>query len=136
MTTIRKTIELEADIETVWAKISDIGGISKLIGFLQDSKLTGDERVCTLADGGTLVENVVSVDADLHRVLYSITQSPLNMSFHVASMELEQTQNGTRFTWTTDLQPEQAAAQFEPLLDMACKDCNRHWQARPRKMAG
>jgi len=122
MTTIRKTFDIDADIESVWAKISDIGGISKLIGFLEDSKLTGDERVCTLGDGGTLVENIVSVDANLHRVLYSITESPLNMAFHVASMELEPTKNGTRFIWTSDIQPKQAAAQFEPMLDMACKD--------------
>jgi len=122
MTTIRKTIDIEADIEAVWAKVSDVGAISKLIGFLQDSKLSGDERVCTLADGGKLIEKVVSVDANLHRVLYAITESPLNMSFHVASMELEPTQTGTRLVWTTDIQPEQAAGQFEPMLDMACKD--------------
>ncbi len=122
MTTIRKTFDIEADIKAVWAKISDIGGISKLIGFLQDSEFSGDDRVCTLADGGKLVEKIVSVDADLHRVLYSITSSPLNMSFHVASMELEPIQNGTQLIWTTDIQPEQAAAQFEPMLDMACKD--------------
>jgi len=122
MTTLRKTFDIEAGIDTVWAKISDIGGISKLIGFLQDSELSGEDRVCTLADGGRLEEKIISVDADLHRVLYSITSSPLNMSFHVASMELEPTQDGTRFIWTTDIQPSQAAAQFEPMLDMACED--------------
>ncbi len=122
MTTIRKTIDIKADIGSVWAKISDIGGISNLIGFLQDSELSGDERVCTLKDGGKLVESIISVDADLHRVMYSITASPLNMSFHVASMELEPTPTGARLIWTTDLQPEQAAEQFEPLLDMACAD--------------
>lgn len=122
MTTIRKTIDIKADIDSVWAKISDIGGISNLIGFLQDSEFSGDERVCTLKDGGKLVESIISVDADLHRVMYSITASPLNMSFHVASMELEQTPTGVRLIWTTDLQPEQAAEQFEPLMDMACTD--------------
>ncbi len=122
MTTIRKTIDIKTDIDSVWAKISDIGGISSLIGFLQDSELSGDGRVCILKDGGKLVESIISVDADLHRVMYSITASPLNMSFHVASMELEQTPTGARLIWTTDLQPEQAAEQFKPLMDMACTD--------------
>lgn len=122
MATIRKTIDINASTDDVWAKISDIGGISKLIGFLQDSQASGDTRVCTLADGGVLREDIVSVDADLHRVAYSITESPLNMSFHAASMELEQTPTGTRLTWTTDLKPDEASEQFGPLVDMAAKD--------------
>jgi len=125
MATIRKTIDINASPENVWAKISDIGGISRLIGFLSDSKVSGDARVCTMADGGVLKEEIVSIDADLHRVVYSITESPLNLSFHVASMELEPTPTGTRFTWTTDLKPDEASAQFGPLLDMAVKDMEK-----------
>lgn len=122
MATIRKTIDINANTEAVWAKISDIGGISKLIGILADSKAEGDARVCNLAGGGTLNEAIISVDADLHRVVYSITDSPLNLSFHVASMEVEPTPSGARFIWTTDLKPDAASAQMEPMMEAACKD--------------
>ncbi len=122
MATIRKTIDVNADIEKVWAKISNVGEISTLIGFLDDSKLVGDGRVCTLNGGGTLKEDIISVDPGLHRVVYSISKSPLNMSFHSASMELTPTETGTSLTWTHDLKPDEASEHLEPMLDMACKD--------------
>lgn len=122
MTTIRKTIDVNAAPDAVWAKISDVSAISDLIGFLSDSKVTGDVRVCTLAEGGTLEEDIISIDADLKRVTYSIRKSPLNLSFHVASMELQPSGNGTRLIWTIDLKPDAAAEHMGPMLDAACQD--------------
>ncbi len=122
MSTIRKTIDVDAAPDAVWEKIADVSAISKLIGFLADSKLDGDVRVCTLSEGGTLEEQIISVDPALRRVAYSITKSPLNMSFHVAAMELEPRNDGTRVTWTVDLKPDEAAEHMEPMLEAACQD--------------
>ncbi|MHA1524027.1 MAG: hypothetical protein ACTSY1_06430 [Alphaproteobacteria bacterium] len=52
----------------------------------------------------------------------SFAMSPWPLAFHVAAMELEPIRNGTRFTWTLDLKPDEAAAHLEPMLDMACAD--------------
>ncbi len=122
MSTIRKTIDVSAAPDTVWAKIADVSSISNLIGFLENSTLNGQIRVCTLSDGGTLEEEIISVDSDLQRVVYSIRNSPLNLSFHVAAMELEQHDGGTRVTWTVDLKPDEAAQHMEPMLEAACRD--------------
>jgi len=122
MATIRKTIDIKASPEAVWDKIADVSSISNHIGFLSDSKVSNDKRVCTLNDGGVLEEDIISIDANLKRMVYSITKSPLNMSFHVASMEVEPNGNGARLIWTIDLMPGSAAEHIDPMLDAACKD--------------
>jgi len=122
MTTIHRTIDIDATASAVWAKISDTGRISDLIGFIESSEQSGDERVCNLDGGGSLTEKVVSVDPALKRVLYSITDSPLNMAFHVASMQVEENGLGSRLVWTTDLLPSEVAEHLTPMLDSACAD--------------
>lgn len=122
MSSIRKTIEVDATPETVWANVSDVGRISDLIGFLKTSVLDGNSRVCSLADGGTLTEKIITVDEDLKRVVYAITESPLNMEFHVAVMEVVPSGTGARMHWTIDLLPESAAEHMGPMLDSACED--------------
>jgi len=122
MATIRKVIEIDATPEAVWAKISDVAGISNLIGFLENSVLDGDRRVCTLVDGGELKEDIISVDTNLKRVVYTITASPLNLDFHVAAMEVQANGATARLIWSTDLLPAAAAEHVGPMLDMASKD--------------
>jgi hypothetical protein len=122
--TIRKEIELNVPAERVWDKIADTSNISKLVGFVETSRQQGDARVCTLQGGGELTEKIVSVDHDLKRVMYSITESPLNMDFHSASMEVIGAEGGnaTRLLWTVDLLPSEAVDAMAPMLDSACAD--------------
>ncbi len=122
MTTIHRTIDIDAAPDAVWAKVSDTARISDLIGFVTSSEQTDDTRLCNLDGGGTLTEKIVSVEPNLKRVLYTITDSPLNLAFHVASMQVEENSGGSRLVWTTDLLPAEAADHLAPLLDAACTD--------------
>ncbi|WP_282096785.1 SRPBCC family protein [Epibacterium ulvae] len=123
MTTISKTITINAPMSKVWEKVSDTGSISDLIGFLATSVQDGDTRVCSLEGGGELTEKIVSVDPDLNRVVYAIISSPLNMEFHVATMQLEAGDQGkTKLNWIVDLLPVEARDHMEPMLDGACAD--------------
>lgn len=115
--TIRTSIEVEAPIEEVWAKIADLGGVTAMISFLVDAEVDGDRRVCTMADGGKLEEEIISVDPALHRVAYTITNSPFGFSFHAAAMELVPTARGCRFVWTTDVKPDALAEQLGPIFE-------------------
>lgn len=125
MATIRKEFEVNSDVNSVWEKIADTGNISQVIGFVIASEQSGDQRVCKLDNGATLVEKIISVDEGLKRVVYSITESPLNMEFQVASMELVAAGEKTRFIWTADLLPDSAAEALEPMMDSAVADMGR-----------
>lgn len=125
MATIRKEFEVNSDVNSVWEKIADTGNISQIIGFVSESQQSGDQRVCKLDNGATLVEKIISVNEGLKRVVYSITESPLNMEFQVASMELEASGGKTKFVWTADLLPDAAAEALEPMMDSAVADMSK-----------
>lgn len=122
MTTIYRTIDIQASPSSVWEKIADTEQISNLVGFLKSSVQADDTRTCTLDGGGQLVEKIVSVDHDLKRVMYAITDSPLNMAYHASSMHVQEHEGHTRLAWTVDLLPKEAAEHFTPMLDSACAD--------------
>jgi carbon monoxide dehydrogenase subunit G len=122
MATIHRTIDVEAAPGAVWEKVSNTEGISDLIGFLASSEQTGNVRRCALDNGGSLTERIVSVDPTMKRVLYSITDSPLNMEFHAASMQVEENGGGSRLVWTIDLLPAEAVDHLAPMIDAACTD--------------
>ncbi|MDQ2090595.1 SRPBCC family protein [Marimonas arenosa] len=122
MTTILRTIDIDMPSDAVWAKVADTSQISELIGFVAESSQDGATRVCALEGGGELRETIVSVDDDLRRVMYSITESPLNMEFHAASMQVVDNGGKARLIWTVDLLPDAAAEHMAPMIDSACAD--------------
>lgn len=121
MATLQKVVEVATSADAVWKKIADVGGISNLIGFLTESKMDGDKRVCKTADGAVLDELIVSIDPDLKRVAYSITDSPFGFEFHAASMQVSSKGSGAVLTWTTDVKPDAAVQALDPIFEDAAQ---------------
>ena len=119
MATVQKVIDVEASVEDVWDKIANVGSISDLVGFITESQLDGDIRVCKMADGGILEEKIISIDNALRRVAYCITNSPLDLEFHAASMQVVRKGKGASMIWITDLKPDSMAEQFNPIFEEA-----------------
>ena len=105
----------------MWSKIANTEQVSDLIGFIEQSEQSGNRRVCTLHDGAVLKEEIISVDQATRRVAYSIIESPLNMEFHAASMQVFPTEEGSRFVWSVDVLPDAAVGALEPMVDAACE---------------
>lgn len=119
MATVQKVIALNTNADRVWKKISDVGAISKLIGFIAESHADGEHRTCKMADGGVLKERIIGVNDALMRVAYTITESPLGLEFHAASMQVVPNGAGSTFIWTTDLKPDAAAKQLDASFEEA-----------------
>jgi len=119
MATVQKVIDVKASVEDVWDKIANVGSISDLVGFITESQLDGDVRVCKMADGGVLEEKIISIDNTLRRVSYCITKSPLDLDFHSASMQVVPNGEGASMIWITDLKPDSMAEQFDPIFEEA-----------------
>jgi len=109
MASITTPIPLAADADTVWAAVRDVGRPDLLFpGVLTDSRLEGDERVVTFADGRVVRERIVTVDDDARRVAYAVVGGTLR--HHNASMVVTAEADGTSvLTWVTDLSPDEAA---------------------------
>jgi carbon monoxide dehydrogenase subunit G len=120
MATIHHEFPVEATPEKAWEVLRDVSKLNQLISFLGEVTVEGDQRTCSVGDGGTLSELIVSVDEERRRVAYSITESPFNMTHHHASMQVKPNGGtGSTFIWTSDLKPDSAAPGFSEVLDTA-----------------
>jgi uncharacterized protein YndB with AHSA1/START domain len=116
MATIRKEILIAAPVERVWAALRDVGALhTRLVpGFVKDTRMEGNTRVVTFGNGMVAREEIVSVDEEQHRVCWAI----VGQSFHHynGAAQVFEDINGVRFAWTTDLLPDEAAAQVEQMM--------------------
>lgn len=117
MATIHKQFQVNAPIEQVWSKMSDLSSVHTLFGMLQNTALEGDQRVCRTQDGGELKELIVSIDPGQKRLVYAITESPFNFEFHCASWQAIPNGESTIFEWYTDLKPDALAGTIEQVIE-------------------
>jgi hypothetical protein len=112
---LKTTLAVSAD--QLWAEVKDVGGVSGMLEVIAESSLDGDQRSCTLADGGLLSETIMSVDDEHKRVAYTITESPFPIEAHAASMQVTDAGDGkSTFQWITDVLPDEMADGLGPML--------------------
>jgi Polyketide cyclase / dehydrase and lipid transport len=124
MATICKELLVGMPPGELWQRVKNVGNISRLFpNFIPASELgENNSRSCTLADGSQLVERIVTVDGDLRRLAYTITQSPMPLTHHQASMQVFAEGDGSRFVWITDFLPDEAATVLGEVLKAAAQD--------------
>lgn len=83
--------------------------------------LDGDVRTCTLPDGVAIKERVITVDEDAKRVVYTVTEGPLPMEFHCASVQVVEKNNQTNVVWIVDVKPDEMAAPLSEMMDSAAQ---------------
>jgi Polyketide cyclase / dehydrase and lipid transport len=121
MASITKTIPAAAGSKVAWQKISDIGAVDKLVDMIASCSLDGDMRTCTLPDGQAIKERVITVDEAAKRVVYSVTEGPLPMEFHCASVQVTEENTQTIVVWTVDVKPDEMAAPLSEMMDGAAQ---------------
>lgn len=117
MATINLETNLAVSADELWGKVKDVGSISAFLDVISESSVDGDQRSCTMADGAVLAETIISIDDDLQRVAYTITDSPFGIEAHSASMQVTDLGEGrSMFQWTTDVKPDALAGALGPML--------------------
>lgn len=118
MASIRREIQVATTPERAWDALRDVGRIHQRLvkGFVTDCRLDGDARVVTFANGMTVRERIVDVDADQRRVVWSVVGEPF--THHNASVQAFAEDDGrTRLVWIADLLPHELEARIAPLID-------------------
>jgi hypothetical protein len=129
MATIHLETELAVGPDELWATVRDVGNVSGLLNIVEESSVDGDQRSCTLAGGGGLLaETILAVDDDHRRVAYTITDSPLPIELHAASMQVFDAGGGrSTFRWITDVKPDALADGLGPMLAGAVTGMEEHY---------
>jgi carbon monoxide dehydrogenase subunit G len=118
MASIRKEISTRASLEDVWAALADIGALHTRLmpGFVVDTRLEPGARIVTFGNGMVVREQIVTIDDEEHRVVWSATGGPLTHHNGSAQAVAEE-RGGTRVIWIADLLPNEAAATFAPMME-------------------
>jgi carbon monoxide dehydrogenase subunit G len=118
MASIHKEILIKARPEDVWAAIRDVGAVHQRLapGFVIDTRLDGDARIVTFANGAVVRELLVDIDDEARRFAYAAVGG--RTSHHNASMQVfAQGENHSRLVWITDLLPNEVAPVIQELVE-------------------
>ena len=120
MASIRKEISVEASPEHVWEAVRDVGAVHRRLasGFVVDTRLDGDARIVTFANGAVARELLVDLDDKARRLAYSVVESPLQLTHHHATIQvLPEGPNQCRVIWIADIWPDEAADRVGPMME-------------------
>jgi carbon monoxide dehydrogenase subunit G len=116
MATIKKEVEIHASPELVWDALRDVGALHTRLaaGFVVDTKMEGNARIVTFANGMVVREDIVAVDDAARRVAWAI----IGQQFHHynGAAQVFEHADGTRFVWTTDLLPDETAPNVDAMM--------------------
>jgi carbon monoxide dehydrogenase subunit G len=119
MASIRREIAVDAPPEQVWAAVRDVGAPHKRLapGFVVDTRLEGDARVVTFANGLVVRELIVDVDDGARRLVWAVVGSP-RLTHHNASLQVfAEGERRSRVVWIADVLPHEAAPVIAGMID-------------------
>lgn len=119
MAEITKSFSTDVAPDKAWAIVGEIDGVAKWSPMIAKSRSDGDQRFCEMQDGGSLVEKIISRDDGQRFYEYTITESPFPMTAHKASFRVEADGAGSRVTWSTNIEPDELAAEVEPMFEQS-----------------
>jgi len=109
MATLHKEIFISARPEIIWDAARDVGALhTRLVpGFVVATKVEGEARVVTFANGMVAREPIISVDDERRRLAWSAVGG--RTTHYNAVLQLFAQGTGTRVVWIIDLLPHDLA---------------------------
>lgn len=98
----------------VWQIVGDVGRTDWVPG-VAHCEVDGDIRRFTMTGAGGLAERILRCDDDTMLLEYSVIESTPPLGSHLATIQLQPDEAGTRFIWRTAVEP----SQVEPFIAKA-----------------
>src|SRR4029078_10505424 len=117
MASIHREFEVAVPADVAWEAFRDIGAVHTRLArqYVVDTRLEGDSRVVTFANGMVARERIVDIDDARRRLAYAVGGSP-PLTHHHASFEVvPDGDQKSRIIWITALLPDSMA---EPITAM------------------
>jgi hypothetical protein len=108
---------VDAAPDDVWAAFRDVGAIHTRLarGFVTDTKLEGDTRIVTFANGIVARERIIDIDDARRRLAYSVVEG--RPTHHHATFQVFPKGAGSRIVWIADLLPDELKPAIEGMMD-------------------
>jgi hypothetical protein len=120
MASIHKDIIIDARPADVWDAVRDFGALHQRLvpGFVTDTRLDGDARIVTFANGMVARELLVDCDDARRRLVYAVISERVKQ--HSASVQVTAEADGrSRLAWTVDVLPHEIAPYMDAQMDQA-----------------
>ena len=122
MASIQKDISLDASPNDVWDAVRDFGAVHTRLapGFVVDSRLDGDARIVTFANGNVAREQLVDCDEARRRLVYAIANE--RVSHYSASVQvIADGETRSRLIWIVDVLPNTVASYVDAQMDLGAQ---------------
>jgi hypothetical protein len=129
MASIHKDIPIAAPAHDVWDAVRDFGALhTRLVpGFVLDTKLDGDARIVSFANGTVARELLVDCDDARRRLVYAVISERLKQ--HSAAVQvIADGEARCRLLWTVDLLPHEIAPYIDAQMDQAAAAMQRAFE--------
>jgi hypothetical protein len=131
MASIHKDVVLEAPAADVWSAVRDFGALhTRLVpGFVRDTKLDGDARIVSFANGTVAREVLVDCDDTRQRLVYAVKSE--RVAQHSAAVQvIADGESRCRLVWIVDVLPHAVAGYMSTQMDEAAKAMQRAFPGR------
>jgi carbon monoxide dehydrogenase subunit G len=134
MASIHREIRIRARVDAVWDALRDVGALhTRLVpGFVVDTKLDGDARIVTFANGMTIREPIVAIDEQQRRVVWGAEGGQLTHYNGAAQVFPNGDGSTTTLVWTADFLPHDAASFIEGMLEQGAAAMKKAFSPPPR----
>ena len=121
MASIRKDIPIAAPAAKVWDAVRDFGALhTRLVpGFVLDTKLDGEARIVTFANGTVAREVLIDCDDARQRLVYAIIASERVKHYNASVEIVGDGEARCRLVWIIDLTPHEIAPYINSQMDLA-----------------
>jgi Polyketide cyclase / dehydrase and lipid transport len=126
MASIHKDIPLPAPAADVWDAVRDFGALhTRLVpGFVLDTRLDGEARIVSFANGTVARELLVDCDDAKHRQVYAVISERVKQ--HSASVQvIADGEARCHLLWTVDVLPHEIAPYIDAQMDQAAAAMRR-----------
>jgi hypothetical protein len=133
MASIHREVLIDETPENIWAVLRDFGEVHHRLapGFVTDTRVEGDTRIVTFANGTVVRELIVDLDDEARRIAYAVVGGSLEPTHHHASMQVfGHSANRSRFVWITDVTPSSLGGPMAAMIDQGIHVIKRTLQSR------
>jgi hypothetical protein len=126
MASIHRDITIHASAERVWDAVRDFGALhTRLVpGFVLDTRLEGEARIVSFANGTVAREVLVDCDETQRRLVYSVVSERIKQ--HSASVQvIAEDEARCRLNWIVDVLPHEIAPYITGQMDLAAAAMQR-----------
>ena len=139
MASVTRQTHINVPPEQAWAALRDFGAVHDRLaaGFVVSCDLDDDgTRLLTFDNGAVAREALVGIDEEGRRLAYTLVETRLDITHHNGSALVLEEGDGTRFVWSTDVLPDDAATVIGEMMDRGIDAIRRTLEAAAVPAAG